>query len=170
MCFICDGNSYEDLERVIELSILTHGWYVQSVLPASAQDHHDPEELEDGPGWSYTIGITEGFNLPELIVIGLDHRTAMEFLNTCGDLLTAGMSLDELGELGIDSHNVHETHLNGELFFRWSEYYQRSGSAARVIQLVPPRSVFCACCYPMIPDLSDPDEPFPHRQPWADAA
>lgn len=163
MCFICDGNSYEDLERFIELSILTHGWYVQSVVP-------DPNDPVGGASWSYTIGITDGFELPELIVTNVDTRTGLEFLNLCGDMLTSGMSLAELGELGIESRPVHEHHLNRELFFGWAEYYQRSGAAARFTQLVPPSSLYCSCCYPTIADLSDPSELFPLREPWISAA
>lgn len=163
MCFICDGNSYEDLERVIELSILTHGWFVQSVAPG-----HDAPP--GGAHWSYTIGLTEGFSLPELVVTDIDSETGHEFMNFCGGLLTSGMSFDELNEMGIVSRPVHGAHLETELFYGWAEYYRRPGNAAEFVQLVPPALPYCICCFPLIADLSDPHEMFPQREPWSKAA
>lgn len=162
MCFICDGHSHEDLERVIELTILTHGWYVQGVGPS--------DDEPDGSHWAYTIGLTEGFGLPELIVTDTDYSDARVFLNLCADMLTAGVTFEELDEMGIISRQVAEPHLTGELFFGWARHYDISGAAANVMQVVQPPNAFCACCYPTIADLSNPDEPFPRPLPLADTA
>lgn len=163
MCLKCDGYSDDDVARFIELSILTHGWFVQGIVPGG----EDPPE---SPTWAYTIGLTEGFDLPELIVVDTEFAEASSFLNLCGELLTSGVPFDELIDLGMLVRPVAETHLNGELFYQWANYYGQSGAAARFVQLVQPPESFCRRCYPSIPDLSDPDECYPRPLPWADAA
>lgn len=58
-----------------------HGWAVIGVFPTS---------VDDGPPFSYTVGMTDR-GLPELAVYGLDPRSAAGVLNAvAGHVLTAG--------------------------------------------------------------------------------
>lgn len=52
--------------------IAEHGWMIQGVGGGP-----------DSPTFSYTIGLTE-FGHPELLMVGLDPRTAQSLLNTMG--------------------------------------------------------------------------------------
>ena len=59
MCFLCDGGTIEDLERLIAAHIIEPGWHVAGVEGAGRD-----------ASWAYTIGLLERFDHPELIVTG----------------------------------------------------------------------------------------------------
>ncbi|WP_099020827.1 DUF4262 domain-containing protein [Mycolicibacterium palauense] len=61
------ADRYGDTRRLID----THGWAVIGVFPTSA---------EDGPPFSYTVGLTDR-GLPELAIYGLPPHTAHGVLN-----------------------------------------------------------------------------------------
>lgn len=58
MCLQCDGYSYEQAMLHLDLTIRVHGW---SLVDAT-------ESLP----WSYTIGLTESYGHPELMMIGVE--------------------------------------------------------------------------------------------------
>lgn len=61
------ADPYRDTRRLID----THGWAVIGVFPTCA---------EDGPPFSYTVGLTDR-GLPELAIYGLPPQTAGGVLN-----------------------------------------------------------------------------------------
>lgn len=61
------ADPYHDTRRLID----THGWAVIGVFPTCA---------EDGPPFSYTVGLTDR-GLPELAIYGLPPQTAGGVLN-----------------------------------------------------------------------------------------
>ena len=48
-----------------------------------------PEDNE-GPSFSYTIGLYKSFGHPELFLCGLPHEVAISFLNDAGELIRTG--------------------------------------------------------------------------------
>ena len=65
MCMKCDGLSDEQIARHTELTIATYGWMVQGV---EAEDPND--------GFAYTVGATQSFGIPELVIMDMDFDTA----------------------------------------------------------------------------------------------
>jgi len=88
MCLRCDGYSDEQIARNLELTILTHGWAIRGVSP--------PEPDDPALGWAYTVGTTENFGLPELIITDTDFNEAGHVLNWAVEFLRDGGTLDGL--------------------------------------------------------------------------
>ncbi len=61
MCMICDGMSWEEVERREEMIFAVYGWLLRSV---------EPEPEYGRLGWHYTLGLSENFGVPDLLVIG----------------------------------------------------------------------------------------------------
>ena len=56
-----------------------HGWHVIKVM-----------ESDEAPEFAYSIGLTESFEHPELIILGLPLDVAHSALNTAGETIRAG--------------------------------------------------------------------------------
>lgn len=156
MCLLCDGYSEEQVKRATELRILTNGWSVEGVGPGP----------DDDPGeatWAYTVGLTETHGAPELVVTQMKYDAAGNLLNWAGERLSNGDSVDDLADAGVRCAPVHQTHLEGELFSYWGEYYERSPGGAEFVQLIGPSDLYCSDCQTKhVADLSDPFEEFPY--------
>jgi len=157
MCMICDGYSEEDVRRVIELNIITHGWHLLGVTPSGDEP--------DGPTWTYTIGMAESHALPELVVTDLHYEKAARFLNWVGAQLVGGRSITDLAEHGIGWAPVHDIHLGGELFCGWFDYYRTGPEDPTFVQLFPRFEIDCPSCPDFMADLSNRDELFPANRP-----
>lgn len=74
---------------------------------------HIIQVREEGgfPGWSYTVGLTELLDCPELIVIGLKEQLASSVLNECARRLHEGVRFGE-------KSREHELLSNVECEFR----------------------------------------------------
>jgi hypothetical protein len=124
MCFICDGESYEDHYQRVDEHIATIGWSLIGV--------ESPPGLA-GQGWAYTIGLIESFGHPELIVTGRQVVDAGRILNSLGELVRGGSRLKpgESARLGpnlVGVCAVDATHLERGRFAAWIDYYtHRSG-------------------------------------------
>jgi len=159
MCLICDGYSYEEVHRGIELTILTNGWAVQGVAPGPGED-------PGGASWAYTIGLTENFGVPELVVTDVEYEAAGALLNWACRRLADGDSPDDLADDHVGWATVAQKHLEGELFDGWASYYDRSPGDAEFLQLIPPPEFYCEYCQSKgRADLSDPFEQFPLNRP-----
>ena len=75
----------DEIRRFIDRAVKEHGWYVQSVLPGPQGD----------PSFSYTIGMTETFGHPELLMIGFPPDLMHQLLNGVGKLDRAGERFGE---------------------------------------------------------------------------
>lgn len=123
MCHFCDGASFDDLARHLDQDLESLGRAFVGV---------------DGPGpggvggWTYSIGLLERFEHPELVVTGqccLECAAAMlgdvAALVTAGDHFQPGdqLSLGEGREVRFGS--VHADHWLTDRFNIWLEYYDR---------------------------------------------
>ena len=64
----------DEPERIVLSNIAEYGWHCVNVLE---DDGHPP--------WSFTIGLYETWNHPELIIIGRSRATSYEMLKTIAD-------------------------------------------------------------------------------------
>ena len=65
-------------------AIIKHGWMITSVFP---------DQENDITTFSYTSGVTMLNDHPELVVTGLDPKTAGTLLNALGDVIRKGRQL-----------------------------------------------------------------------------
>jgi len=122
MCNICDGMSHEESNLWTMQAIERYGWSVVGV------------EAGRGIGWAYTIGLLEGFDHPELVVVGLDWPASGNLLNRLGDQVAAGRLLyPGLGEdpaEGIELGAVAPSQwTERSTFAGWVGYYEWRGGA-----------------------------------------
>lgn len=83
--------SDDDRRRWFDETIERYGWVLSDVEP------------DDGSvPWMYTVGLAEGFNHPELIVVGMRDRAAARTLNELGERVRNGLRLttDSVPEVG----------------------------------------------------------------------
>ena len=139
----CDGYSDDQMARWLELTILTNGWAVQGVEPsADSNDHYSPVP----GGWAYTIGATESYGLPELIITELDFTEAHHILNWSIEFLRDGGTLDGLVEDQILWAPVHDDYLTTDLFNVFWNHYDEPPAPGQFLQLFPSIAGKCAEC------------------------
>ena len=71
---MCDGYSEEEIHAQCDQLIAEYGWVVQQIGGGGI----------DEPPWSYTMGLSHGFDHPELVVVGLPPQRAIVLLNDLG--------------------------------------------------------------------------------------
>ncbi len=120
MCFICDGGTPDEYMRLIESHIDQYDWHVAGV-----------EASEPYLSWMYTIGLSEKFGHPELVVNGLccmecGHMT----LNGVGTLVAEGARFEAGGEAREPDGPgrsrigaVHPHYWRTNMFNLWLDYY-----------------------------------------------
>jgi hypothetical protein len=118
MCFICEGGSYDEMRTQIDDAIESRHCYVMSVAG------------DDRPSWSYTIGLTELFGHPELVVVGGCDDCATRMLRALEARVSAGERLaagDGPIDLGLASPvrvgSVDPAHWRTDRFAMWCWYY-----------------------------------------------
>jgi len=137
MCVICDGMSRQDLLIRRAAIIATHGWAIQLVEPDRG-----------GWPWAYTIGLTAGFDHPELVVVGLSPADSGGLLNHLGERVRSGAVL-EAGEASrcacggpMELIEVDLRQIEAGLLDGWIEYYDFIG---RFPEMPIPLQVIPAC-------------------------
>ena len=68
------GNDEKLLSDVAE-----YGWHVVNVL-----------DMEETPGWAYSVGLYKNFKHPEIVVFGLDHEVMHILINIVGEAVRGG--------------------------------------------------------------------------------
>jgi hypothetical protein len=118
MCIICDGASPEEARRRLATLVRRYGWAIQGV--------------EAGPRsapWAYTIGLSEMFGHPELVIAGAEVEAAAAGLNELAERVGSGERF-EAGRRGIlllgakvDVVPIEPVHLRRGLLAAWEDYY-----------------------------------------------
>jgi hypothetical protein len=75
----CDISEQKVLDDVAQ-----HGWHVVKIL-----------ELEDSPGWAFSIGLYKNFNHPEIVVFGLNPDLMHSIINSVGDDVRSGKRFED---------------------------------------------------------------------------
>lgn len=144
MCLQCDGYSYEQSMLALDLTIRTHGWALSQITDANP--------------WSYTIGLTESYDHPELMITGLTlERQNSVIRHIVGPIETTGR-IDEadLAAAGVTLVEVHANHLRGDWFATWSNRYGHVPPNGTFLQIVPPGDWFCDCHQHSMPHFELP--------------
>src|SRR3546814_19040579 len=106
MCAICDGATYDEMLAGLHGVVERFGWAVQGV--------------EASTPWTYTIGLTERFGHPELVLVGIDISLAMNILNALADRVAGE-------ELAVPDLRSEERRVGKECVrkcrSRWSPYH-----------------------------------------------
>lgn len=136
MCIMCDGASLDEARFSLHHSIETHGWAIQYV-----------ESERISRTWAYTVGLTAGFDHPELAIVGVTPQQAAGTLNSLGEVVRSGDRL-QAGQALHDERDehwlvraVHPVHFSRGVFATWEDYYEslgRSMPERAVLEIVPP--------------------------------
>ena len=81
MCIMFEGASLDEARFNIHRIIDRYGWFIQYVEGAPVTR-----------AWAYTIGLSAGFEHPELIITGVKPETAARTLNGSKALLASPWS------------------------------------------------------------------------------
>ena len=158
MCLECDGWSEDEIHASYDELIAEYGWMVQHIGGGTIHE----------PPWSYTIGLSLGFDHPELVVVGLSPHLALGLLNDLGRRVRNGGifrpgSLTENRDetLEVAFGEVHPLLWEGPLLVGWRVYYESRGLAPhqRALQVVLPVDMVGPRAQRWQPCLHDPDCP-----------
>lgn len=133
MCAICDGWTYEEFLDDLHERVQRFGWALHGV--------------EARRPWTYTIGLTERFDHPELVLAGVDNSLAGNTLNALGRMIAMGEQLRPgrahvtVAETELAFGSVHAVHISAGLVGMWRRYYveHRPGAPPplEVVQVLP---------------------------------
>lgn len=137
---------YDQTMADVEMQIITNGYSIQGVFPD-----------QDWVGWTYTIGLSKSFDLPELVITNLYNHDAMPLLDWTIEQLRNGESLDDLDPKQFTAVPVHSAHLQGGLMHLWREHYDEEPGTVDVVQLQLGDEFACPCCIDTQVDLTDPN-------------
>jgi Domain of unknown function (DUF4262) len=123
MCVMCEGATLDECRFAIHGIIDRYGWFIQYV-------EVDPITR----AWAYTIGLSAGFEHPELIIAGVRPEGAARVLNGIGEMIRDGAYfapgdplLDHPGRC-IRLSPVHPRHFERDVFAAWVDYYDCLGA------------------------------------------
>lgn len=94
----------------------------------------------------YSIGLTERFGHPELVMAGVPIDAAMAMVNALGRRIAAGGDFvdgDHLweGEIELEVGRIHSVHVANGLVGQWEEHYWRHPEVAppalALLQIMP---------------------------------
>jgi len=122
--------------------IASHGWAVVAVEPSRHDD-----------GWAYTVGLSEGFGHPEIIVRGASPPMALDLVDQIAELVSAGHQFTPGDTIDLDGPviarvgliDVDLSHVPGGRFDAWFSYYARIGHAPpfSALQVLLPDGQHC---------------------------
>ena len=132
MCLICDGMSWEDYERRQELAMQVYGWLLTSI---------EPEPERGALGWHYTVGLSENFGVPDLLVIdepdfiagGRALRLVAESVVDRGWDMAEVAAVSDFGLRPLDWDILSE-----DTLVDWEERYGRLPQHDEMVQLLLP--------------------------------
>jgi hypothetical protein len=135
MCMMCDGYSSDEVNQWYADAIAVHGWAIAGV------------EDETITGWAYTMGLVDGFDHPELIVVGMGLNGAKRLLNELGTMVRDGWrltedSVPEVGDHLFSLGPVDAGQFDLEIFNIWTDFYERWRDEyvpRLALQVFPPR-------------------------------
>jgi hypothetical protein len=84
-------------------------------------------QVTDVDPWSYTIGLLESYDHPEVMVAGLRLEQQNTVIRTVVEPIVQTGRVDHafLDREGVTLVEVHPDHLAGDWFGTWSNFYER---------------------------------------------
>lgn len=120
--------------RELDLAIRVHGFARVGV--------EDPS----GPGWTYTLGLMENFDHPDLVCIEVEPDAQRAFVQAVGAMVVDDDAPPDpvaLAELDLELVPVDPCHLRGDLVAWWIERHGRRPDGGDFLQVLPGPSYFC---------------------------
>jgi hypothetical protein len=136
MCILCDGASRDELLFSLHAAIEERGWIVQPVAGG-----------EGNPPWAYSIGLSNRFDHPEMVMVGGELRASCLLLLAIGDqiaegaVILPGMTVATTDDYRFRVATVHPSHFSIGTLALWAEYYSalcRPLPPAHAIEIVWP--------------------------------
>lgn len=151
MCMMCDGATRDEVRELLRHKIDVHGWASQAVMARAGL-----------PGWVYTVGLTERFDHPELVVAACDLQAAHTILDQLVARVEDGASLVDLHEITLRGGEryaagfAHPAQLRAGLLAFWTDLYRSEGRYDLPLEALVIRAdeLVCASCRPV--DLRQP--------------
>ena len=130
--------------RSLDLTIRAYGWQLH--------------QITDSNPWSYTIGLLESYDHPELMITGLELDMQSSVIRRLVGSIEKTGNVDHalLEREDITLVEVHPNHLAGDWFGTWSNFYQRLPPPGSFLQIVPPSDWFCDCHQHSMPHFELP--------------
>jgi hypothetical protein len=154
MCIMCEGASHDEVLFDIHGAIERHGVFIQGVQAKPVER-----------AWAYTIGLSDGFDHPEFVVVGRSLDEAAVILNGLSRTVMAGTDRYRAGETTNLPHKrtgelveVRQQHFHRGLLAMWDSYYRGLGRrvSRRALQIVDVDTRYCRCHQPARLRLDDP--------------
>jgi Domain of unknown function (DUF4262) len=101
-----------------------------------------------GGGHTYTVGLQEQFDHPDLIVFDVELALQAEVLKTLATSVVEHGVLPSSSSLhrdGLSAVRVHTNHLNDGLVAMWTQRHHRVPLPGEFLQVVFSSSYFCSC-------------------------
>jgi hypothetical protein len=123
----------DDHDRKLLADVTRVGWHVLNIL-----------EDDQGPAYSFSIGLYYSFQKPEILVMGLRHEVAHRLINICGEHYTAGKMFKPFERIPdvverFDCGFAPIRHVHYENYLGYANWFYRSLSQPfPVLQLVWP--------------------------------
>ncbi len=118
--------------QALDLRIRVHGWALVQVQDESTV-------------WSYTVGLVENYDHPELTLLDADLDVASWLINRLVDDIAARgeLSAGLVRKLGVQCVEVHDDHLHSDLFGTWSNRYGCLVPPGDMLQVLLPDCAYC---------------------------
>jgi hypothetical protein len=156
MCMMCDGFSLEDDLALSAAAMVEYGYITIGI--------DEPDE-PDCPNWTYTVGLIEHFDHPELIVAGPAVHPSHDLIHQLGHLIlddgcefAEGDAVDSPFGLVLFAA-VHPVQYQLQTFNRWNLLAEHGHLRCReleALQVFMPDAWPCDGPARKQPDLSDP--------------
>ena len=171
MCRMCEGFSLQDVLALDAAHIAEYGFMIIGVEGGDDDAPRAP--------WSYTVGLLDAADHPELIVAGATTQLAGSFLSGLahmviddGDRFELGEEID-IGRGSLRFGAVNEIQYALDTFNMWhnlSEYGAIETYALEALQVVLPPSCFCEEHGFAQPLLANPTARLGGREPFRNRA
>ena len=154
MCIRCEGYNEEQVGRMHDLMIDVHGFMMTQVR-GHGQD-----------AWTYTMGLREGLNHPDLLVVHLQPDVQAELASKLGTMVVDDGRIDPevLAVSDIELVPVDPRHFRDGLVAEWVNRYRRFPEEGDFLQVVLGPSMLCECCQHRMPRLDEPAPLQLHRK------
>ncbi len=154
MCIRCEGYGEEQVGRMHDLMIDVHRFAITQV-----RKHGEN-------GWTYTMGLREGLDHPDLLVIHMRPDVQAELVSKLGNMVVEDGRIDPevLALSDIELVPVDPRHFHDGLVAEWVNRYRRFPEEGDFLQVLAGSSMLCECCDQRMQRLDEPAPLQMHRK------
>ncbi len=166
MCRVCEGFSIEDVTALDAIRIEEHGWAVQAVSGPGGAD-------AGAQSWTYTVGLLDAADHPELIMAGVEPSVASSILSMLAESVVDGErylvdeTIDLVGAIAVVGA-VHDLQYERDTFSTWYRLKSAEVLHARQLEAVQIKLPIVSPTFGVL--LSQPVLANPDALVWAGSA